>query len=216
MFHALFGLSGRMRRRTFWLCQILIVVVAIVGIFSLAWELVAQLADADPQSAEPATLRSAVGFFLLMAVLGWVDLALFVKRLHDAGYTGWIGVALKVTIITLSFTMENVFSGTSAFLPFVPTLVIGLLPGAVGPNRYGADPRNRAPEAVVPTAAAAVAVEGSHSAERPTGETALQAAMDAAVARRQTATSVPMRAPAAPAPTAARAAAKPGFGRRGR
>jgi uncharacterized membrane protein YhaH (DUF805 family) len=60
----------------------------------------------------------------------WPDLALFatlychlavsVKRLHDAGYGGFLAAALFVPLVQLIFTIW-----------------VGILPGTGGPNRFG-------------------------------------------------------------------------------
>ncbi len=81
--------------------------------------------------------------------------ALFVRRLHDQDTSGWWGLLLPLSvlpslprmvteargdvaeIIAPNITLEGVAAGFCALAVFV----LCLLPGTVGPNRYGPDPR---------------------------------------------------------------------------
>lgn len=67
--------------------------------------------------------------FGVLALAGlWSSLALTVKRWHDVGMTGWFA------ILTLP-----------PFANFMMFVLLCLLPGSTGPNRFGRDPRGRAP-----------------------------------------------------------------------
>jgi uncharacterized membrane protein YhaH (DUF805 family) len=75
-------------------------------------------------------------FFALMGLYGLAviipSIALFIRRLHDINQTGWIYLGLVV----------------AGFIPFINFLasiaqiVIACIPGTVGPNKYGPDPKN--------------------------------------------------------------------------
>nr|WP_300425552.1 DUF805 domain-containing protein [uncultured Hyphomonas sp.] len=60
------------------------------------------------------------------------SIALFIRRLHDINQTGWIYLGLVI----------------AGFIPFINFLasiaqiVIACIPGTVGPNKYGPDPKN--------------------------------------------------------------------------
>jgi uncharacterized membrane protein YhaH (DUF805 family) len=67
-------------------------------------------------------LAAAVGPAILLVTL-YSNLAVAVKRLHDVGYSGFLSLALLIPFVNLAFTIWA-----------------GILPGAAGPNRYGAVP----------------------------------------------------------------------------
>jgi uncharacterized membrane protein YhaH (DUF805 family) len=63
---------------------------------------------------------------LMTLVALWASLALTVKRWHDVGFTGWFSI----------LSLPPYANG-------VMFLLLCLLPGTNGPNRYGPDPRSR-------------------------------------------------------------------------
>jgi uncharacterized membrane protein YhaH (DUF805 family) len=66
--------------------------------------------------------------FCLLGLVGlWSSLALTVKRWHDVGMSGWFA------ILTLP-----------PFANFMMFVLLCLLPGTAGENRFGRDPRGRA------------------------------------------------------------------------
>lgn len=109
-----FGFRGRISRQAYWLAYFFINVV--LGLFLKP--------SINPETMEISLAAPAFGaLFLLPALVG--NIAIGVKRLHDFNLPGWL-VALM-------------------FVPFIPTmvlsvLVIGLLPGTAGPNRFGQAP----------------------------------------------------------------------------
>lgn len=85
--------------------------------------------------------------------------ALLVRRFHDSGRSGaWVWLAIFGFSIWLMRTAISSIWGLSARLGFdawtslidwlvivanLGTVLLALLPGTVGPNRFGADPRGR-------------------------------------------------------------------------
>jgi uncharacterized membrane protein YhaH (DUF805 family) len=76
-------------------------------------------------------LLFAIGFFLMPVFLmfaAYVLVALTSQRIRDIGRSGWFSV-----IVLFPY-------GVPIFLQCLPLLVLCVLPGAKGENKYGADP----------------------------------------------------------------------------
>jgi uncharacterized membrane protein YhaH (DUF805 family) len=108
----LFGLKGRISRRSYWLVYLLLV--------CLNSALVGQLLGGTEASFHRLAQMIAP-FFIVGTILS--NLAISVKRLHDAGYSGFLAVAMFVPVVNFAFTIW-----------------VGLLPGTPGPNAYGEMP----------------------------------------------------------------------------
>ncbi|MDN4477835.1 DUF805 domain-containing protein [Demequina sp. SYSU T00039] len=136
VFRHLTSLQGRARRAEFWWFYLFLQLVSIpVGII-VAVLLVAALAPAlasidsttgeisDSAVADVAGPVLAVyGFALLLGLASFgLSLAVWVRRLHDVGQTGhWLWLNL-------------------VGLGIVP-LIMAIMDGEAGPNRYGPDPK---------------------------------------------------------------------------
>jgi uncharacterized membrane protein YhaH (DUF805 family) len=120
--------EGRARRAEYWLWVLFVWIVEIVLI-----SLIHMVAGPTAMMGDLAAFTGpeAVGFGmfgLLMLALFLPSLAVGVRRLHDTGRSGWWLVI--------------------AFIPLLGALVLlvfMLLDGTPGPNRFGDDPKNRAP-----------------------------------------------------------------------
>lgn len=121
--------QGRSRRSEYWWVALFNVIIAFVAVILLL-----TLGGLNPESGEMGPLG-----FLIIGLLGLYGLAviipgiaLFVRRLHDINQTGWIYLGLFI----------------AGFIPFIGLLasiaqiVIACIPGTVGPNKYGPDPKN--------------------------------------------------------------------------
>jgi uncharacterized membrane protein YhaH (DUF805 family) len=64
-------------------------------------------------------LAQTIAPFVILGTL-YSNAAIAVKRLHDAGYSGFLAIALFIPLIN-----------------FVFAIWIGILPGTNGPNAYG-------------------------------------------------------------------------------
>lgn len=86
------------------------------------------LAQASAESAESSRLFQGLFLLLIMVgyvLMGWVSLALTVKRWHDRDKSGfWVFITLVPLIGSIWHMVETSF-----------------LPGVPGPNRYGPDPK---------------------------------------------------------------------------
>ena len=130
--------SGRSRRKEYWSFVLLNIIIYIVlgaimmaGGFSMA------------QMAAPPTGGEMPGFgpvfYVGAGLLGLWALAIFIpniavmiRRLHDRDLSGWW---LLGYIVASMIPFVNFIAG-------IAMLVVLLLPGTVGPNRFGNDPKD--------------------------------------------------------------------------
>ena len=113
---ALFGFDGRISREVYWL-----------GNFGCAFiAFVAMMPRLD--EATGAILMAPWAPFIAFPV-AWAELALAVKRLHDRGFSGLFAFAMFIP-----------------FLNLLAALIIGVIPGDRGPNRFGPAANARGPQ----------------------------------------------------------------------
>lgn len=102
----------------------------------------------------PLTLIGfAAGFFIartpggipyLLAItllLIWPQAVILARRLHDLDIAGWWVVLLWALPLALKHTPLP--AGTGTVVSFLVVVVIGVVPGTRGRNRYGSDPRRK-------------------------------------------------------------------------
>ena len=131
--------SGRSRRMEYWSFILLNVIVYIVlgGLMVAGGFNLAAMSDPNAMSAAaPGTV-----FYIGAGLLGLYALAILVpsiavvvRRLHDRDMSGWwyLGVIVASMIPFVGFIAGIAF------------LVLMLLPGTPGPNRFGPDPKDPA------------------------------------------------------------------------
>jgi uncharacterized membrane protein YhaH (DUF805 family) len=166
----LFGFSGRLRRRDWWLfgaavtiLEWLAVNIASSGVGGPAgWELWERIGT-DPTArhllAQDLRFQGVVA-----AIFLWPSLALSVKRLHDRGCSGWwlalpyAFLGAQALIFYLRFSGLGGGGGGPHFAPALDTALdigfvfsaIGLfiemaiLDGTHGPNSFGPSPKSEA------------------------------------------------------------------------
>jgi uncharacterized membrane protein YhaH (DUF805 family) len=103
--------SGRSRRKEFWMFTLINAVV----IFAMAFASAFYKDNINP-----------FGIILLVYILAIVipSLALTIRRLHDIGRSGWW-----------------IFISLVPFIGSIVMLIFEVLPGEVGDNPYGPDPK---------------------------------------------------------------------------
>lgn len=117
---ALFGFDGRISREVFWLG---------FGLLYSAGDVILSLLL--PPLVTPETIAELQGsqLLLLLVALGaavWMQFALVAKRLHDAGWSGSFAVIMAAPLLNL-----------------LAMVVVGLMPGETGANRFGVGPNQR-------------------------------------------------------------------------
>jgi uncharacterized membrane protein YhaH (DUF805 family) len=137
-FKRYFDFKGRSRRMEYWSFALLVLVVYIVllgimmaGGFSLA------ALSGDPAAA--AGLEMGPVFYIGAGLLGLFGLAIIipsiavvVRRLHDRDMSGWWYLGF---ILASMIPIVGIIAG-------IAMQVLLLLPGTVGPNRFGPDPKD--------------------------------------------------------------------------
>lgn len=137
--------QGRSRRMEFWMFQLLNAIVALVLAGPFFFSLIGATIEASGDPAAEAALAenmfaggmglSFVGFGIygLYALAALVpSIAVTVRRLHDRDMSGWWYLGLTV----------------AGFIPLIglaasiALLVLMVLPGTQGGNRFGPDPKN--------------------------------------------------------------------------
>jgi len=121
-----FSARGRTGRQPYWLfgvlpLSLLGVAAGILGGYLRSWR--------------PELL---VFLVLLMPVVLWSWVSLGARRLHDIGLSGWWMAAVIALPSAMSYFVTGRV-GPSAFLSAM--IILGVIPGFVGDNQFGPDPR---------------------------------------------------------------------------
>lgn len=132
--------KGRSRRKEFWSFFLLnmIVIIVIYAIMIATGGGAAMMQSAMDNPGNPmavyGSLFSGVGLLLVLWGLATIvpNIAVAVRRLHDRDMSGWwyLGIFIANFIPIINFVSGIAF------------LVLMLLPGTPGPNRFGPDPKN--------------------------------------------------------------------------
>jgi uncharacterized membrane protein YhaH (DUF805 family) len=119
------GLSGRVGRQTWWLGQLLLGLLLMVPYF-IGVAVIAMTTDTAAAEPQPSSIGMMIGGVLIVvaaiAAL-WGTLALYIKRWHDRGKSGWWTLLAFIPIANIWALIE-----------------CGFLRGTEGDNAYGPDP----------------------------------------------------------------------------
>ncbi|WP_291203583.1 DUF805 domain-containing protein [Hyphomonas sp.] len=128
--------QGRSRRSEYWWVALFNIIV-----FGVGTVLAMVLGGVNFETGEMGPIGYVFIGLLGLYALGIIipSIALFVRRLHDINQTGWIYLGLVV----LGFVP------LIGLLASIAQIVIACIPGTVGPNKYGPDPKNPAGSADV-------------------------------------------------------------------
>ncbi|MDB5695776.1 MAG: hypothetical protein JWN21_1319 [Sphingomonas bacterium] len=170
-----FEFSGRSRRKEYWmfvLLQMLIWVVLTILTVAVAGG-AGMMAGASADGGASGMLGAMLGMGILgiVMMIVWLGLlvpsiAVAVRRLHDTNRSGfWLFLMAAPYILGYIMVVVGVASESSTLaavggilslaglIGAIALLVFMCLPGTVGPNRYGADPKaGEHMEANAPTA----------------------------------------------------------------
>ena len=129
----LFSFNGRISRFEYWLKGVLVIVAAIIVLNILTVIITSAIAAGADASDDAETglvaLLAGLGIVLLLWFLAaiplvWISFALYAKRFHDRGKTGWMGLVVFIPLIG----------------PFWILIECGFLPGDPVANAYGPPP----------------------------------------------------------------------------
>ncbi|SHO66082.1 Uncharacterized membrane protein YhaH, DUF805 family [Pseudoxanthobacter soli DSM 19599] len=111
----LFSFDGRIGREPFFLGFVLITLVEVVLMSPMRGEIQELIAQPN------------LPFLVIIGIALWTEFALAVKRLHDRGYSALFSLILFIPFVNFIFFF----------------LVLALVPGDAGPNRYGPSANSR-------------------------------------------------------------------------
>ena len=111
---SIWSFQGRIGRGTFWIRQLSL---------SLGGSAIVSFCGALQPAGEGAAVFCLLIFLVGTFLMGWIGLAMSVKRWHDLNYSGWL-VLLNLTIVGIPFGL----------------IMQGCVKGTAGPNQYGSDP----------------------------------------------------------------------------
>ena len=141
LMHMLFGFKGRLRRRDYWLCNLVLAVVTVAVVVFLILGL--KLDPNDPR------------FMVVSLIPNWPSIAVLAKRIHDRDKTGWMAANYWVPSLVsmgLSFIPDAGFAGFKVFLDVGICMVglwylveFGFMDGTQGKNAYGPSPKGAKP-----------------------------------------------------------------------
>lgn len=133
----LFGFKGRLRRRDYWLLNLVLMALVIAAMTPLFLGLKLDLQDKWIE--------------LLSLVFLWPSVALLVKRIHDRDKTGWMAANYWVPSLLstgLTFIPELGLGGLKVILDIITSVIgvwflieFGFLDGTKGRNAYGPSPK---------------------------------------------------------------------------
>lgn len=152
----LFGLSGRVNRKPYWLFML----GAFLIYFVILGNIVAVFMAYGLDGGDTDTMAK-VGVIILvtMLVMFWPGIAVLVKRMHDRNRSGWwiaVAYAMSISAGVLSKYTLNAETGEvldkALFAVFLPVSIVaailwlwlivevGFLRGSRGTNSFGPDP----------------------------------------------------------------------------
>jgi uncharacterized membrane protein YhaH (DUF805 family) len=120
--------DGRIGRQNWWLGIIALFVVEWIIMFVLSLLFgFSMMGGMDPNN--PEVMGQAMGimsipFFIILLLFLWPALAIYAKRWHDRGKSGWWSLIGLVPIVGFFWIL----------------IELGMLKGSDGPNQYGPDP----------------------------------------------------------------------------
>ena len=128
--------SGRSRRMEFWMFTLLTFIVELVCfalMFAGGFNLMAMTDPTAVPEAPGALFWLGAGLLLIYVLAALIpSIAVTVRRLHDRDMSGWWYLGL---IVASLIPIINIIAA-------IGFLVLMLLPGTPGPNRFGPDPKD--------------------------------------------------------------------------
>ena len=121
--------EGRINRKPFWLSLLALVVVEWIVILVFGMILGTSMMGSfdpnmPPDEAASAAMKAMIPFWIVGLLFLYPALAIYAKRWHDRGKSGWWTLIILVPLI-----------GSIWFL-----VECGFLRGTEGPNQFGNDP----------------------------------------------------------------------------
>jgi uncharacterized membrane protein YhaH (DUF805 family) len=119
--------AGRSPRKTFWLGLIVMMIISWILqfiIFSIFGTSMMSDSNATPEQAMAQISGMLIPLGIVLLLTLWPTLAIYTKRWHDRGKSGWWSLILFIPLIGGIWMLVE----------------LGFLRGTEGANRFGADP----------------------------------------------------------------------------
>jgi uncharacterized membrane protein YhaH (DUF805 family) len=146
----LFSFAGRIPRKQFAIGMLGTIGVFIAIYFAIIVTVETILGGAESEAASVARaiklMESRIGTIVNLIFM-WPTWALTLKRLHDLGHgwnVMWIFVTLDLVSTVLDLAGRDAISANLALLTIGLMLMLAVIKGTPGANRYGSDPLARA------------------------------------------------------------------------
>jgi uncharacterized membrane protein YhaH (DUF805 family) len=141
-----FSFRGRMRRRDYWLGNILLVIAFLgVGVVIGVGLVMAQFESGNFPTNNETFVRLAT--IVVTVLIFWPTTALAVKRGHDRGRPAILFICLQVATSVLGLVplfekaLEPLVNVVQMIVTIYVFIDLGLLDGDKGENRYGPSPK---------------------------------------------------------------------------
>ncbi|MBC8037260.1 MAG: DUF805 domain-containing protein [Rhizobiales bacterium] len=120
--------EGRINRQKWWLGLIALmilqwIVLLIIGMIS-GGGMMTGMDPNNPEAAAQAMGMMSVPLIIVILIFLWPSLAIYTKRWHDRGKSGWWTLIILIPLIGAIWALVE----------------MGFLRGTDGPNEYGNDP----------------------------------------------------------------------------
>jgi uncharacterized membrane protein YhaH (DUF805 family) len=126
--YLLTSFEGRINRKPFWLSLLALVIAQWVLFIILGMVLGTSMMSmdpaADPAAVSAAAMKAMIPMWIVVLVFLYPSLAIYAKRWHDRGKSGWWTLICLVPLIGGIWMLVE----------------CGFLRGTEGPNQYGNDP----------------------------------------------------------------------------
>ncbi|MBL8894333.1 MAG: DUF805 domain-containing protein [Rhizobiales bacterium] len=117
--------EGRINRAKWWLGLVILVIVQWIVWYIVAMTMgIDMMAANDPAQMEEMMMGLGIPILIISLIFLYPSLALYTKRWHDRGKSGWWTLIILIPLI----------GGIWALIE------LGILRGTIGPNQYGPDP----------------------------------------------------------------------------
>jgi uncharacterized membrane protein YhaH (DUF805 family) len=121
--------EGRISRQPFWLSLLALVIIEWIAMIVLGLVFGTSMMGGmdpsmDPEAAATAATTAMIPIWIVLLVFLYPSLAIYTKRWHDRGKSGWWTLICLVPLIGGIWMLVE----------------CGFLSGAEGPNQYGNDP----------------------------------------------------------------------------
>lgn len=120
--------EGRINRQKWWLGIIVLMIVEWIVVIVLGMVfgggMMSGIDPNNPEAAAQAMGMISVPMIIVILIFLWPSLALYTKRWHDRGKSGWWTLIVLIPFIGAIWALVE----------------LGFLRGTEGPNQYGPDP----------------------------------------------------------------------------